>query len=87
MAFTIAMVGASGLSLAKLEAGFRVAREVNLGTKIVSTSSLTPLFRASGLQRAIFSSPRFNNRGAVGPGSTESKVRFAEIDYDDVEVQ
>lgn len=81
-------LSADGLTLAKLETGVRVAHATNLGTKIVANSSLTPLFHASGLHKAIFRKPDFRLRG---PHQTDDEdvdpadVRFAEIDYGDLE--
>jgi hypothetical protein len=84
-----ASLGPDGISLAKLGTGLSVASATNLATKIVASSSLTPLFRASGLHRTIFGGKRLQQRGGTEPHAPSQvdpvKFRFAEIDYSDVE--
>ena len=84
---TSGSAGSAGLSLVDVKGSFRIVSARNVGTKIVATSGLTPLFRASSLCKSIFGDT-FKSRGTSAETLDRSSgLRFAEIDYSDEDFQ
>lgn len=87
-------VGLSELKIADANVDFRVVNSSKIGTKILASEGLTPLFKASGIKKRVLRKPTFTRRGEsqnLGSGerlsSTENSAnavaRFSEITYDD----
>ena len=77
------------LNIANLDAGLQVARESNIGVKIVAQSSLTPLMRTSGIQKRFLSDPVFRSKtqpaGEAVTIMSESgeELWFGDVEYED----
>ena len=64
-------------SLIDAKAGLKLENSRNIGTRIVSESGLTPLFRAFAVRKPILRRARF------GPIRSKREPSFTEVDYDD----
>lgn len=81
-----AKIATAGFSLADPSIELQVASSVGVATQILAASQLTPLFRASGVRRRIFSAPSFQTRGADGvQRSPGEALVFTDIGCDDLE--
>ncbi len=73
-------LSAAQFNLADVEAGFEVAQESNIATRIVAASQLTPLFKAAGIQTRIF------RPGVVVRGGA-ADLAFGSLDYEDFDIE
>jgi hypothetical protein len=62
--------------IASAEANFARVRESSIGFKVVATPDLTPLFRASGIQKRFLREAKFR-----GGGSSDEDLFFETVDY------
>jgi hypothetical protein len=77
-------------TLVDANAGIRVARVRNIGTRIVAERGLTPLFKAKGIKKRFLRSPTVDRRGGrkrsseLGDafGEERGAVFFGDVDYD-----
>jgi hypothetical protein len=73
---------AAGLHLANAEAKLQIARESNIGTKIIAEAKLTPLMRTSGVRKRILRDAVFRSERAV-PTGTGEELAFDDVEYED----
>jgi hypothetical protein len=95
MEFTIdaSLNPGSAVQIATLGGGLKVARSSNVGTKIIGTKGLTPLFKALGIKKRFMRKPEAGRRGehrgglAQLPGAAAlaaaPAIRFDQIAFDD----
>lgn len=48
-------IGGKAFDLADAEAGFQVAKDNNIGVKVIAQSSITPLYNVLGIRKSLFS--------------------------------
>lgn len=68
------------LDLADVEAKFQVLKESNIGTKLIASKGLAPLFRTHGIRDPFIGDTTFDR--LTGP-QEEPKVKFGIVDYKD----
>jgi hypothetical protein len=71
-----------GVSIADLDAGFKIAHLRGMHTRIVASDGLTPLFRAKRLRSRLFAGPVF--RGGEPEPSEPDGLEFAALAPDDL---
>ncbi len=74
-------VGQVGIKLSDINVRLEAKRTIDIGFKIIASTGLTPLYRASGMKRSWLGAPRFRRGSAEHkPGGS---VAFTELSPDD----
>ncbi len=73
-------VSAPTLNLADVDAKFEIVQQSNIGTNILATRGLTPLFRAAAIRKHLFRPDQFRD---AGPERSGEELKVGDVDYDD----
>lgn len=75
------------IKIADAETKLRLVQSSNIGTQIVGTKNLTPLFKVFGIKQGLFRKPKFIARGEQEVANEEmmAEIEFTELNYSDFE--
>ena len=85
-------VDPGNLHVASVDARLQIAREDNIGMKIIAQSALTPLMRVAGVQTRLMRSPAFRGSEVATTkipevhNQNDELLRFEDVSYEDYEL-
>ena len=87
---TVGLTPGGVIKIADVNAGLQVVQESKIGTKVIASKKLTPLFTVFGVKKNLLLKPKFVSRGDAKPDMSKTlsdkqvpSMKFVKMEYGD----